>query len=319
MMNTEQVETAPLDPAPQGNQPQDDDILSIIQDAAPDSDETDAPPDDGQGDEADDAPSDEPKQEAAKAGVSDDTAVKLQDGREVSVRELKASFETFTQKTQTYADNDRAREQAARSVIADVQENASQQIVSILQSVNDLVLPGVTPEYLNRLSIEDPARANELYARYRAVEMWRENMFRTAQDLQNSALQQRTTAQQAAQQETGQRMQSEAEKLKSETWYTQDFQRKARAYAVKHGIPERVAGAIEYAGMVQIVKKAMAYDAAKAQIKDGKAPPATKNVTPSRPARESTSVQQAQKLYEIAKKTGSRDATARTYASLLGG
>jgi hypothetical protein len=274
----------------------------------------DEPADDAE--EADEKP--ESDEQDVKAAVSDEAKVTL-DGREVTVRELKETFSTFRRKTQEYAEVDQQREHQARTAIATVQERAANQIAAIAQNINDLVLPGVDLQAINRLRLEDPARAGELLTQLQIVEQWKQQMFGKASELMTQAERQKQEAEQRNSSARSQLLQAEAEKLNGAKWFNDDFRIKAKSFLKSHGIPEQFAGQIPYAGAMEIINKAMRFDAAQKKIAQGKQPSQQSQVPTSAKTREGSSKQKADALFSAARKTNSRQDKAKAYTSLLGG
>lgn len=298
-----------------------DDYSSLLDDSADlghdpeamDTEEVDAA--DENPDEEDSGESDGQDAES----ISDEAKVKL-DGRDVSVRELKETFSTFQRKAQEYAETDKVREVQAREAIATIQERAAEQIATLAQGINDLVLPGVDMNMLSRLRLEDPAKAGELLTNLQIVERWKTDMMGKAGEIWKQAQAQREEAGRKQQQATMELLQTESAKLADKKWFNDDFKNRARTFLKSHGIPEQVIGQLSYAGAMEIINKAMAYDKAKATMKQGKQPnQALKQVPASGKQREATGKQRAEAAFSQAKKSGSRKDTARAYSSLLGG
>jgi hypothetical protein len=286
----------------------------------PDPDALDESADDAPDEEADEAEAPESDEQDAKA-VSDEAKVEL-DGRAVTVRELKETFATFRRKTQEYAEVDQQREHEARTAIAAVQENASQKIAAIAQRINDLVLPGVDLQTINRLSLgtqEERAQANELLVRMQIVEQWKQQIFGEAEGLRTQADRQREQAEQRNTTARVQLLQAEAEKLNNAKWFNDEFKIKAKSYLKSHGIPEQFSGNLPYAGAMEIINKAMRFDAAQKKIAQGKQPSQQAQVPTSAKTREGSSKQKADALFAAARKTPTRAAKAKAYTSLLGG
>lgn len=283
----------------------------------PDPDALDEGADDEPDEEADEADAPESDEQDAKA-VSDEAKVEL-DGREVTVRELKETFSTFRRKTQEYAEVDQQREHQARTAIATVQERAANQIAAIAQNINDLVLPGIDLNAINRLRLEDPARAGELLTQLQIVEQWKQQMFGKAGQLMEQAQRQKQEAEERNTSARMQLLQAEADKLNGAKWFNDDFRIKAKSFLKSHGIPEQFAGQIPYAGAMEIINKAMRFDAAQKTIAKGKQPNQQAQVPTSAKAREGSLKQKADALFAAARKTNSRAAKAKAYTSLLGG
>jgi hypothetical protein len=251
--------------------------------------------------------------------VTDDATLKL-DGKDVTVRELKETFTTFQRKTQEYAEADVQREVQARSAIAAVQEEAAQRVATIANSINDLVLPGVDMSVISRLRLEDPAKAGELLTNLQIVERWKNDMMAKANELWNQSQNQRTAADQKRMQAQNELLQSEGAKLADAKWFNDDFKIKAKSFLKSHGVPEAFASQIPYAGGMEIIRKAMAYDKAHADLKAGKQPSQSPQVPASGKAREATARQRAAQAFDAATKpSATKRDTARAYASLLGG
>lgn len=273
--------------------------------------------DDADDDSREDDPDEKPDGQDDKS-LSDEATVKL-DGRDVSVRELKETFTTFQRKAQEYAQADTEREVQARTAIANVQEEAANRIATLAQGINDLVLPGVDMQMIARLRLEDPARAGELLTNLQIVERWKTDMMSKAQELMGQSQRQREEAQRKEQTAQAELIQAEAAKLSDKKWFNEDFKNRARSFLKSHGIPEQLIAQISYAGAMEIINKAMAYDKAKATMKQGKQPGVNTQVPASGKPREATTRQRADAAFAQARKSGSRSDTARAYSSLLGG
>lgn len=260
---------------------------------------------------------DKPDGQDAK-GIQDEVTIKL-DGRDVSVRELKETFTTFKRKTQEYAEAETTREVQARTAIANVQEEATQRIVALAQGINDLVLPGIDMQAIARLRLEDPDQAGRLLANLQIVERWKTDMMTKANELWQSSQAQRKQAADKQNQAQLTLVQAEAEKLSGAKWFNDDFKIKAKSFLKSHGIPESFAGQIPYAGGMEVIRKAMLYDKAQAELKRGKQPSQQAQVSASAKPRDANTRQRADAAFAQARKTGSRRDTARAYTSLLGG
>jgi hypothetical protein len=281
-----------------------------------------ADPDELQEGAADADESDEPQEGKADGrdaiSVTDDATLKL-NGKDVTVRELKETFTTFQRKAQEYAEADNHREVQARSAIAAVQEEAAQRVATIANSINELVLPGIDMNVIARMRMEDPAKAGELLTSLQIVERWKTDMMAKANQLWQSAQNQKAQAGQKQQQAQSNLVQSEAAKLSDAKWFNDDFKVKAKSYLKSNGIPEQFASQIPYAGGMEIIRKAMLYDKAQANLKAGKQPTQSTQVPTSGKAREVSNRQQAVKAFDNARKTGTKRDAARAYTSLLGG
>lgn len=285
-----------------------------------DSDGLDIPDPDQEAADADDAPPDEdgdaPKADGPGA-IADDAKLQL-DGRDVTVAELKETFTTFQRKTQEYAEADQQREVQARTAIAHTHERAAQQIAVIVQGISDLVLPGIDMQAIARMRLEDPARAGEMLSSLQIVERWKTDMFAKGGEMWKQAQTQRQAAEQKSESSRDELLAREGQKLQSAKWFTDDFRTKARNCFKSHGVPEHFAGGIPYAGVVEMVRKVMAYDLGMAKLKAGKQPSQTAQAPASGRAPAASTKQQSDGLFAQARKTGDRRTTARAYSSLLG-
>jgi len=265
--------------------------------AQPQEDETpDDAPEDGEGDTPD-----------VKA-ITDEAEVPLEDGRKVSVRELKETFSTFTRKTQELAETQRNTLTQAREAVASYAQTQAQELHLVSQRIEQLVAPGVDEAALQRLAYENPEQFFQVKARLDMAREMRAGIQQQVQQLLQQAQQQREQALQEQQHHHHQLLQAEGQKLQGQKWYTPDFQNKAVAFARKHGIPEQVAKSVAYAGFVEITRKAMAYDEAMARTKGGKQPPKQPAMQPgASPARGGlTKVKQVTESFKRARQTTDR-------------
>jgi hypothetical protein len=261
------------------------------------------------GEENPDDPDGEGNTPDAKA-LKDEAKVALDDGREVTVKELKETFSTFTRKTQELAETQRSTLAQAREAVANYAQQQAHELHLIGQRLEQLVAPGMDEAALQRLAYENPEQFYQVKARIDVVRDFRAGIQRQVAELVQQAQQQRNQAAQETQQAHQQLLQTENAKLDGQKWFTADFRNKALAFAKKHGIPEQVAGSVAYAGFVDITRKAMLYDEAMARTKGGKQPPQQARVTPgSTPA--SGALKQAKQVhgaYETARKSGDKRA-----------
>ncbi len=237
----------------------------------------------GKGDAQAQAAPDEPDADEQQAAPTfdDTTEVDLSDGRKVSLKDLKGSFETFTRKTQELAHERRAAVSSARDAVAKVAENYARQYDAIAQNVMQLVVPGVDESTLARLSIEDPAQYHAVRARMDMAQRLQHNLAQHAAQLGQQAQQQRDSAAKEAAEARQQLLSAEDAKLRHHKWYTPENVREMVGYAVKQGIPRDVAESVPFAGFVEITRKAMLYDAAMTRTKSGKQLPAQPKLHPS--------------------------------------
>lgn len=239
---------------------------------------------------------------------TDETEVALDDGRKVSVREMKETFATFTRKTQELAEAQRTTVAQAREAVASYAERQAQELHLMAQHVEQLVAPGMDQAALMRLAYEDPNQYQQVKARLDVAREMRANMQQQVQSLMQQAQEQRERAEQEQVHAHQQLVQAESQRLAGQKWFNDDFKAKALAFARKHGIPEQIARGVAYAGFVEITRKAMLYEEAMARTKGGKQPPTQSVMTPgASPARGAmTKAKQVADYYARAQKTGNR-------------
>lgn len=280
-----------------------------------DADPEEGAADEGEGDEPDDSDGQDAKD--AKP-ASDDVTVDV-DGRKVTVRELTDTFRTFSRKAQEYAEADTAREVHARQAVATIQEQAAHQVAVMAQRINDLVLPGIDLSTIARVRQEDPAKAAELLTTLQIVEQFKVQMMAEANKLAAQSRQQREAADRKRADAMADLTRAEAEKLSAAKWFNDDFKAKAVKFLERHGIPRQAISQLNYAGAMEIINKAMRFDAAKKQAKEGKQPSqATQQVSASGKSRTPTTRQAQDAAFAAARKSGTRRDAARAYTSLLG-
>lgn len=303
-------QAAPQEDTQQANPTTNDELVALLNAEDAGTDEGEQPsgeqPDD---DEADDeAPADEGKAKADAKALADEAEVPLDDGRKVSVRELKETFSTFTRKTQELAESQRNTLAQAREAVAGYAERQAHELHLIAQSMDQLVAPGFDDQALQRLAFEDPQQFYQVKARLDYAAQQRTKIQAQVQEHLSQAQQQRALAQQEQQQAHAELLQTEGAKLTGQKWYTADFQGKAVAFARKHGIPEQIARGVAYAGFVDITRKAMLYDDAMQRAKAGKQPPKAQGMAPgSTPARGALGrAKETKGLYERAAKSGDK-------------
>lgn len=254
--------------------------------------------------------------EAGKA-PADDATVDI-DGRKVTVREMRATFSTFTRKTQELAEAQRQNMSQAREAVAQFAQQQAQQFFLMSQQLDQLVAPGFDQATLTRLAFEDPAQYQQVRARLDVAASIRQEILRKGQEAAAEANRQRQMQQQEAQQSFHSLVQSEGEKLKAQKWWNDDFRKQALAFAAKHGIPEEAAGNVAYAGFVEITRKAMLYDEAVARAKNGRQPPKASSMTPgATPQRGNFIKQKALDASYAAAKTGDKAAMGRYLNQVL--
>lgn len=260
-----------------------------------------APPQEQEEAPAEEAPPEEPK-------TTDETKVALDDGREVSVRELKETFSTFTRKTQELAETQRTTLTQAREAVATYAERQAQELHLVSERIEQLVAGGMSEQQLMHLAYTDPDQYRQISARLDVARNVRAGIQQQVQQLMQQAQQQREQAQQEQQQAHQELLRTEGERLSAQKWWNDDFRNKAVAFARKHGIPEQIVRNVPYAGFVEITRKAMLYDEAMARTKAGKQPPKQPAMTPgASPARGAlTQTKQVSASYERARKTGDR-------------
>lgn len=261
----------------------------------------------------------QPEAEAQPPAITDETEVALDDGRKVSVREMKETFATFTRKTQELAEAQRTTVAQAREAVASYAERQAQELHLMAQHVEQLVAPGIDQAALMRLAYEDPNQYQQVKARLDVAREMRANMQQQVQALMQQAQEQRERAEQEQVQAHQQLVQTEAQRLAGQKWFNDDFKAKAVAFARKHGIPEQIARGVAYAGFVEITRKAMLYEEAMARTKGGKQPPTQSVMTPgASPARGAmTKAKQVSESYAKAKQTGNRADIGRYLDQIL--
>lgn len=245
----------------------------------------------------DGAPVDPPQEEAAPADaaegdeptpaatIAEDAEVELDAGRKVKLSELKESFQHFTRKSQEFAERERTVVTQAREAVAAHSEKQAHELHLMAQSLQQLVMPGFDEAKMQALAYEDPQQFYAVKARLDVVTQQRQRIEQAAQQAWSHAQSQRTTAKAEADTARQELLKAEGGKLAAQKWYTPDFQAKALAFVKKHGVPEQMAQSIEYAGLVEITRKAMQYDEAMARQKAGKQPATQATASPgARPA-----------------------------------
>lgn len=205
---------------------------------------------------------------------------KLDNGREVTLRELKQSFQDFNQKSARIDQERRATLEQARNAVAEISEKNARQVEILSQQVMQFVAPGIDENTLARLAIEDPAQYHAARVRLDAAQRLQQNMNAYASQLAQQAQQQRTQAQQEAAQAHQQLLDSESSRLRAHKWWNAEFASRATNYAAKHGIPKEVTERVAHAGFVEITRKAMMYDDAMAKTKSGKQLPSQPMIKP---------------------------------------
>lgn len=285
------------------------------------ADDEEQQPDDGaqpDGDQADDAPDGEGDTPDVKA-VTDEAEVPLDDGRKVTVRELKETFSTFQRKTSEMAETQRNTLAQAREAVANYAQTQAQELHLISQRIEQLVVPGIDEAALQRLAYENPEQFYQVKARLDMAREMRTNIQQQVSQLVQQAQTQREQAAQEQQQAHQQLLQAEGAKLQAQKWFNADFQAKAVAFAKKHGLPEQVAKSVAYAGFVEITRKAMLYDEAMARTKGGKQLPKQSTTTPgASPARGAMhKAKQISGSFERAKQTGDRTDIGRFLDQVL--
>ncbi|MGL4231551.1 MAG: hypothetical protein ACRCWJ_09305, partial [Casimicrobium sp.] len=156
---------------------------------------------------------------------------------------------------------------------------AAQALVGVMNSIDQLVTPGVTNEYMAQLAYSNPEEFRALQARVDLVRQFKGQVQQMVQGLIGSADQQKQQAQQVQQQAAYEVLSAELNKMQGYKWFNKDFEQKTLAYARKHGIPQEAVSGIQYAGAFEVFRKAMLYDEAVARGKAGKQPKNSPMVT----------------------------------------
>jgi hypothetical protein len=241
---------------------------------------TGEPPDE----HADEREAEQPPEQAPQ-GVTDETEIELGNGRKITVKEAKDSFETFTQKTEELGRVKRDTLAQAREAVARVTEQRAQEMHLLSQQLERLVAPGIDDQTLMAMAHSDPQQFFAHKARLDAARQFQQQIGHQAQQLMQQAHEQRQLAATEANDAHQQLLARESQKLTGQKWWNEDFQRQAVAYAKKHGIPNEIASGVSYAGFVEITRKAMLYDEAMTRAKSGKVAQAQPRPGVKQPAR----------------------------------
>lgn len=263
-----------------------DGIEGLLDEAADASEQLGDPDEhEDESDEGDEAKSDD-KPEAEPEAKADDAEIALDDGRKVTVRELKETFSTFTRKTQELAETQRNTLAQARQAVAQHAEQQAHTLHLMAQRMDQLAAPGFDEQALQNLAFTNPEQFYQVKARLDVAAQMRQGIQSQVQAALKTATEQKQLAEQESQQAHAELLQSEGAKLAAQKWFNDDFKAKAVAFARKHGIPENTARGVAYAGFIEITRKAMLFDEAQARAKSGKQPPAPQRMAPgSTPAR----------------------------------
>ena len=241
---------------------------------------------------------------------------KLDNGREVSLGELKKSFADFTQKNARLDNERRQTVEQARNAVANVAEQYANQAHLLARQVLQLVAPGIDEQQLARLASEDPASYHAARARLDMAQRLQQDISAHASRLAQQAQQQRETAKTEAAQARQQLLDSEAQRLAGHKWWNADFAAKATSYATRHGIPREVAESVAHAGFVEITRKAMLYDEAMAKTKQGKQPPSQPQIKPGTTGKVN-GVKEIRGLMDRARKTHDTTDIGRVLSKLI--